>query len=57
MREYFKSGGGAALRDGWFPTGDVATIDADSFMQITDRAKDVKNKLREQFQDHLLSAA
>jgi len=29
------------LRDGWFPTGDVATIDADGFMQITDRSKDV----------------
>jgi len=28
-------------RDGWFPTGDVATIDADGFMQITDRSKDV----------------
>ncbi len=27
--------------DGWFDTGDVATIDADGFMQITDRAKDV----------------
>jgi len=26
---------------GWFPTGDVATIDADGFMQITDRSKDV----------------
>lgn len=26
---------------GWFPTGDVATIDADGFMQITDRTKDV----------------
>ncbi|HET9644467.1 MAG TPA: 3-(methylthio)propionyl-CoA ligase, partial [Burkholderiaceae bacterium] len=25
----------------WFPTGDVATIDADAFMQITDRSKDV----------------
>ena len=25
----------------WFPTGDVATIDADGFMQITDRTKDV----------------
>jgi acyl-CoA synthetase (AMP-forming)/AMP-acid ligase II len=30
-----------ALQDGWFPTGDVATIDADGFMQITDRSKDV----------------
>ena len=26
---------------GWFPTGDVATIDPDGFMQITDRTKDV----------------
>jgi fatty-acyl-CoA synthase len=38
---YFKGEGGNALRDGWFPTGDVATIDADGFMQITDRSKDV----------------
>ncbi len=29
------------LIDGWFPTGDVATLDADSNMQITDRSKDV----------------
>jgi fatty-acyl-CoA synthase len=29
------------LQDGWFPTGDVATIDPDGFMQITDRSKDV----------------
>ena len=31
----------SALRNGWFPTGDVATIDADGYMQITDRSKDV----------------
>ena len=29
------------LHDGWFPTGDVATIDSDGYMQITDRSKDV----------------
>jgi fatty-acyl-CoA synthase len=38
---YFKGEGGNPLIDGWFPTGDVATIDADGYMQITDRAKDV----------------
>jgi 3-(methylthio)propionyl---CoA ligase len=37
---YFK-GAESPLRDGWFPTGDVATIDADGVMQIRDRAKDV----------------
>ena len=38
---YFKGEGGSPLVDGWFPTGDVATIDADGYMQITDRSKDV----------------
>jgi fatty-acyl-CoA synthase len=38
---YFRQEGGDILQDGWFPTGDVATIDPDGFMQITDRSKDV----------------
>ncbi|MBI1771620.1 MAG: AMP-binding protein, partial [Burkholderiales bacterium] len=38
---YYKNEGGDVLEDGWFPTGDVATIDTDGYMQITDRSKDV----------------
>jgi acyl-CoA synthetase (AMP-forming)/AMP-acid ligase II len=38
---YYKNEGGDVLQDGWFPTGDVATIDADGYLQITDRSKDV----------------
>jgi fatty-acyl-CoA synthase len=41
IEQYFKNEGGDPLIDGWFPTGDVANIDADGYMQITDRAKDV----------------
>jgi 3-(methylthio)propionyl---CoA ligase len=41
IREYFRGEGGDPLVNGWFPTGDVATIDPDGFMQITDRSKDV----------------
>ena len=41
ISSYFKNEGGDVLEDGWFPTGDVATIDPDGYMQITDRSKDV----------------
>ncbi|WP_417769230.1 long-chain-fatty-acid--CoA ligase [Stappia sp.] len=41
-RAYFKEDDAAALDDeGFFETGDVAHIDANGYMQITDRAKDV----------------
>jgi acyl-CoA synthetase (AMP-forming)/AMP-acid ligase II len=45
VANYYKGEGNPLVKDkdghDWFPTGDVATIDADGFMQITDRSKDV----------------
>jgi acyl-CoA synthetase (AMP-forming)/AMP-acid ligase II len=39
---YFKGAGGKVVDDeGWFGTGDVATIDADGYVRLTDRLKDV----------------
>ena len=41
-KSYFKGDGGQVLdADGFFDTGDVATMDPHGYMQITDRAKDV----------------
>ncbi len=41
-RAYFGGEGGDVLdKEGFFDTGDVATLDGDGYMQITDRAKDV----------------
>ena len=37
---YYKSDS-SALVDGWFPTGDIATIDHKGVMQIRDRVKDL----------------
>jgi 3-(methylthio)propionyl---CoA ligase len=37
---YFKEPG-SPLKDGWFPTGDVVTIDPDGYIKVTDRSKDV----------------
>jgi fatty-acyl-CoA synthase len=46
ISNYFKGEGGDPLVQdaaghGWFPTGDVARITAEGYMQITDRSKDV----------------
>lgn len=44
LERYYKGDSPLIMDDqgqGWFPTGDVATIDEDGFMQITDRTKDV----------------
>ena len=39
---YFKNEGAPAFTDdGWFDTGDIATIDAEGYLRLTDRAKDV----------------
>ena len=40
-RAYFRDEDEAVDSDGWFPTGDVATIDADGYMHIIDRIKDL----------------
>jgi fatty-acyl-CoA synthase len=40
-RAYFKEGSGVLDAEGYFDTGDVATLDRYGYMQITDRSKDV----------------
>jgi len=41
VKNYFKSDKATLDDKGWFDTGDVATIDPDGYMAITDRTKDV----------------
>ena len=41
IRRYYRQGADVTDAEGWFDTGDIATIDPDGFMRITDRAKDV----------------
>ena len=39
---YFKNEGASAFTDnGWFDTGDIATLDPEGYLRLTDRAKDV----------------
>ena len=39
--DYYRGDQPSPLQDGWFPTGDVVTIDPDGYILITDRTKDV----------------
>ena len=41
LDSYFRMQDTPILQDGWFPTGDVATLDADGFLSIRDRSKDI----------------
>lgn len=41
LSEYFLAEEGTTLKNGWFDTGDVATLDEDGFMTIKDRSKDI----------------
>ena len=41
LERYFRASESACDADGWFDTGDIATIDGFGFMRITDRKKDV----------------
>ncbi len=41
IKSYFKEEASALTPDGWFDTGDIASLDADGYVHITDRAKDI----------------
>ncbi len=41
VKRYFRADKDALTDDGWFDTGDIATIDPDGYMTIRDRSKDI----------------
>ncbi|WP_201603428.1 AMP-binding enzyme, partial [Psychrobacter piscatorii] len=41
INDYYTENPDAITEDGWFDTGDIATIDADGYMNIRDRSKDL----------------
>lgn len=40
-RRYYRFESDALTADGWFDSGDIATIDEQGFMKVTDRSKDI----------------
>jgi fatty-acyl-CoA synthase len=41
LSDYFNAAPGSTLGDGWFPTGDIASLNPEGFLTLRDRAKDV----------------
>ncbi|MEM7632698.1 MAG: long-chain fatty acid--CoA ligase [Pseudomonadota bacterium] len=41
LGNYYRKSIESTLEHGWFPTGDVATIDPDGYLSIKDRSKDI----------------
>jgi 3-(methylthio)propionyl---CoA ligase len=41
IQRYYRQDRDVADADGWFDTGDIATLDQDGYLRITDRSKDV----------------
>jgi 3-(methylthio)propionyl---CoA ligase len=41
LSDYFNTAPGSTLSDGWFPTGDIASLNSEGFLLLRDRAKDV----------------
>jgi long-chain acyl-CoA synthetase len=43
MKGYWPEAGSGLTKDGWLHTGDIAVMDADGYLQVVDRIKDMVN--------------